>query len=130
VNLLIRRGVTHARVNWGRWIGDCVFCRSAMQLPPGCPVFTCHDCGESVEVEWPNSDLADGVQRLLMMRPEPYTRNWETGETLHDLLQENMLHGIMPAELDSPGVLLSISGDRIIADALPFSSRRQLEGGQ
>lgn len=130
MNLLIRRGTTCARVNWGRWVGDCASpaCRSAVWLSTGQPSFVCWDCGEPVEVVWPEAPFVAGIERLLSMRSEPWTRNWDADESLHDLLAENMRHGVLPAPrkyLDErlaagdDGVLLSVVDDAIILDSLP-----------
>lgn len=62
-----------------------------------------------------------GIERLLMMRPIPYTRNWLPGETLTDLLAENIEHGIGPSE---PGQEMAIVGDQITTDSLPRPKRR------
>ena len=85
MTLLQRCGVTHARANWSRWVADCPspFCSSALQLTPGQPWFRCRDCDAVAEVVWP-ANPAD-IERLLVMRPDETTRNWEPGETLYDL---------------------------------------------
>lgn len=123
--LLIWSGVPRvaARANWGRWIADCPRCTSALTLPPGRPTLECWDCGARAEVEWPAPEFVAGVERLLSMRPLVNTRNWQPGEDLHDLLQENVEHGVMnPLALEaatSGRTLLAISGDRIDVDLLP-----------
>jgi hypothetical protein len=123
MNLLIPRGVTYARVNWGRWIADCAsaHCRSALQLSPYQQWFQCWDCGEVAEIRWPPNPV--GIEQLLLDRPDPFTRNWEWGETLHDLLQENLVHGILPGgrslEGHPGGPLLTIVGDTITYESLP-----------
>ncbi len=119
-------GVAYARANWGRWCVDCPRCTSALALRPGAPVFDCWDCGARADIAWPS--FTHDVERLLAMRPDVTTRNWEPGETLHDLLAENMAHGVMPLPLDGGGTLLTILGDRIIRDALPAAHTRVLIG--
>jgi predicted ABC-class ATPase len=71
------------------------------------------------EIVWPAR--AEDVERLLSMRPDPHTRNWEPGETLNDLLLENMQHGVLSsvAESASAGALLAVADDAILMDALP-----------
>lgn len=120
-----RPGPVAARVNWGRWICDCPVCTSALQLQPGTGGFRCWDCGASIEVVWPDVAMQRGVERLLMMRADPKTRNWTNDETLEDLLRENAVHGVY----DSPGLeglfaqpgreLLVVAPDRIVVDRLP-----------
>lgn len=122
-------GVVYAEANWGRWVGRCParFCFSAMQLQRGQPAFRCADCGTGADVVWP--PFAEDAETLLMMRPDPTTRNWVPGEDLHDLLHENILHGIMPPELeDHPGGLVQvIAGDRIVRNEL--TSAQPMIGG-
>lgn len=103
--LVDREDITLARHNWGRWIVDCgsQFCTSALQLVPGTPIMRCWDCGWVTEqIVWP--DAADMIETILMMRPLEWTRNWEPGETVADLIAENLQHGIIrpPADLDDP----------------------------
>jgi hypothetical protein len=61
-----------------------------------------------------------GVERLLTFRPDVTTRNWVPGETLHDLLAENVAHGIGP----DVGESMTIIGDKITADTLPAARGR------
>jgi hypothetical protein len=66
--------------------------------------------------------MTTGVERLLSMRPNVASRNWEPGETLIDLMVENGQHGVfnqLPAAL--PGnSLLHVEEGRIVTDALPM----------
>lgn len=134
MTLLQRLGVAYARANWGRWIADCPspFCLSALQLQRHQPWYVCPDCGEAGEIVWP--EHLEDVERLLMMRPDPFTRNWEPGESLQDLYLENLDHGILPAPLEvlatQPGLILEVADDRILVDRapLPPAHRRQIEG--
>jgi hypothetical protein len=131
VTALVRQGfVAEASANWSRWVVRCGQCPNAGQLhpltrrgrydPP--PYFACTHCLAITEVIWPSEDMVKGVERLLMMRPDPSTRNWVPGETLHDLIFENGAHGIFDniGEGLPPGVtLFAVEDDRIRADALP-----------
>lgn len=132
-DLMLWSGVqrVQARYNWGRPIVDCPVCTSALTLPPQTPTFECWDCGARAEVEWPDAEFVAGVERLLSMRPAVETRNWHPGETLHDLLAENVEHGVMnPLALavgSGPGNVLEILGGRITVDRLPeLPNRLQL----
>lgn len=111
-------GVAFGRINWSRPIVDCPspHCRSALLLEPGTPLYECWDCHTTAPIVWPDN-WADIVQ-VLALRPDPVTRNWAPGESLMDLVEENLLHGILPtaAELAAhSGPLLRISDDRITA---------------
>lgn len=142
VTTVALRNTTYVRANWGRWIADCPspFCLSALQVFPGQELFRCLDCDTEAEIAWPAASMVDGIERLLIMRPDPMSRNWDWGETLSDLLNENMLHGVLADDrliaAHPGGTLLSISGDVITADTLPvlstarFRDRRQLGRGQ
>jgi hypothetical protein len=92
-------------VNWGRWVANCPApdCSNAEHygVDGGYPgglgreVFRCSYCGLLCPVQWP--PLTADIERLLVMRPVPATRNWLPGETLLDLMVENLRHGIYPA---------------------------------
>lgn len=112
----LNRPVVSAEANWGRWIVRCLICADALKLAPRTPLFQCWTCGLEAEVLWPVNTAA--IERLLMMRPLEQTRNWLPGETLTDLLEENVLHGV---GLTQPGDEIQIVGDRIITDTLPAS---------
>jgi hypothetical protein len=100
----------HARINHGRWVVDCAspLCASAMAPGPpaldgsqrvwpgltvGQSTMTCRDCGHVTGgVVWPPDTL--GIEVVLSWRPDPETRNWEPGETITGLLEENVAHGV------------------------------------
>jgi hypothetical protein len=133
VTSLALSGVVYVRVNWGRWIGDCPtpYCRTATRLGLYEPVFSCDACGYTTDAIWP--PYAHDIARLLMMRPDWTTRNWVPGEELHDLLAENMEHGVLaPApglELE-PGNhrLVAVYGDRITADQITPAAKLRAIG--
>jgi len=121
--------VVEAHASWSRWCVRCGRCPSAEQLfpfvrgiydPP--PRFTCRDCGSVTEIIWPTEDMARGVERLLMMRPDPSTRSWFPGETLHDLLIENAAHGVFDHLPDEPvpgATMFAVDDFAIRVDNLP-----------
>lgn len=111
-----------AAVNWGRWVVRCPVCPSALAARPGAPLFTCTSCGTDAEVVWPPEETVYGVERLLLMRPNETTRNWEPGETLVDLMMENGMHGIF----DRVEGVLTVDDGGIRRDALPATFRREL----
>lgn len=88
-----------ARSNWGRWVVDCAtpYCTNAWMVRVGQPHWDCFTCGYRNEINWPPDPAA--IEYLLEMRPDPKTRNWEPGETLTDLLMENIAHGVVPPEV-------------------------------
>lgn len=113
----LNRPVVAAEANWGRWIVQCLTCTDALTLTPGTPLFRCWTCGLEAEILWPIN--TEAIERLLLMRPLEQHRNWLPGETLHDLLAENVAHGIGPRV----GEEIAIIGDMITLDTLPASQR-------
>jgi hypothetical protein len=63
----------------------------------GSGAWVCGLCGVPTEIVWPVDPIS--IEAVLLMRPNPHTRNWVPPETLTDLIAENAAHGIFP-----PGV--------------------------
>jgi hypothetical protein len=131
---LVVPGTSPAYAAQGRWVARCAgypfFCSSAADVCPDVTAgFLCADCGRATEVIWPAASMVEGVERLLMMRPNPNNRNWEPGETLHDLAFENALHGIFDGLPSlSPGVTpFAVTDTEIRTDDLP-GPRPELQG--
>jgi ribosomal protein S27E len=123
---LIRPGqhVSEAHAAWSFWEVRCGACRyGAEQLKRFQAWIECRICGQVTDVIWPPEAMVHGVERLLMMRPDPTTRNWYPGETLGDLMMENGTHGIFDKFEHlavTPGEsLFSVDDDRIRRDKLP-----------
>jgi hypothetical protein len=64
------------------------------------------------------------VERLLLMRPDPMTQNWEPNETLIDLMWENGAHGIFTGATGK----LTVNESEIRMDTLPATRRPELVG--
>ena len=118
-----------ARAYCGMWIVDCLRCRNAERLDRFQPMVICSYCGIRIEIVWPSEEMAYGIERLLLMRPLPYTQNWFPGETLVDLAWENGLHGIFsyPDELGVADDPLIVDETRIRRDRLPVTKRREFK---
>jgi hypothetical protein len=105
--------------NWGAWKVWCParWCDNAMQVWAGDTFTRCGECGEPIpDLRWPPDP--EGVEALLMLRPAKL-RNWHPGETLHDLLVENVAHGILPPDPDRSQMLMTVSDDdRLISGTL------------
>jgi len=136
--------------NHGRWVADCPrpHCGNAEQY--GWDMyrtrggltessFRCREerggCGLVCEAVWP-AKHAD-IEWILQQRPAVATRNWLPGETLLDLMNENLEHGIAPmsqAALDDPnhpgGVVLRIENDEIQGGLLTAGTWRTEIGGK
>jgi len=91
-------GAVAARVNHGRWLADCPFCAGAELVDPDEPVFFCLTCGMGdnhhavMEVKFPRHRVK--IEVLLSDRPRAKNRNWEPGETLKKMREENKLQGL------------------------------------
>lgn len=125
-------GVAHA--SWSYWAIRCGLCPNGISLQPFQKTAACNFCRVVNEVVWPTPEMVFGVERLLMMRPDPSTRNWKPGETLGDLMRENAEHGIFDhlktSELvATPGVsLMTVEDFQIRSDLLPaLKPRRRAE---
>lgn len=86
---------TQARLNHGRWLADCPVCNGAELVVPGRP-FRCQSkpCTAVAEVVWPPAKTQAAIERLLALRPNPANRNWAPGETLKQLMAENVAHAV------------------------------------
>ena len=94
-----------ARINHGRWLVDCPGCNSALVIDLSELVFMCVECGNAAndgkwfQVTVPSNRKA--IETELLKRPwngrnpaEAVNRNWEPGETVATLRQENTDHDI------------------------------------
>lgn len=91
-------GVVAAYVSEGRWVADCpAKCGGALLVTPSDPWYLCVDCGAGwTRVVFPGARIA--IEALLMKRSliagVPKSRNWLVGETVADLVAENLVHGL------------------------------------
>lgn len=123
----VSKGISVAHASMGRWVARCSLCGAGTppQIRFSTSAFECVECGTVTEIVWPSEKMRQGIERLLMMRPNPVNRNWLPGETLHDLIWENGTHGIYDdleqLSLDvSPGdVLFGVTDTEIQTDRLP-----------
>lgn len=86
-------GPVLARVEHNRWLVQCEYCAGAQLASREDHRFFCVDClnaahgGKWRPVVWPR-DHAE-IERALLDRPVPATRNWIPGESVADLHREN-----------------------------------------
>lgn len=81
-----------ARVNHGRWIADCFWCRTAILTRPEWGVAYCGECGARYhldQVEFPKQYKA--IEKILLRRVRRDQQNWEYPQTVGDLASENEL---------------------------------------
>ena len=110
--LTTNQAVTHARVDWGRWLADCPSCSSAQNASREDHRFFCVECGnvavggQWIEVVWPSDAEMRRVEELLSMRPSKdnqwWTPTWATfapryfpREEIDILVAENIEHGVI-----------------------------------
>lgn len=93
-NLLV-----YARIDQGRWLADCPHCNGSEAVEPDTPLFYCLNswCSRPTgnlyaPLRFPKERVA--IERVLLDRPNPTTRNWRRGESLADLRAENAAHGV------------------------------------
>lgn len=109
-----------AYVSLGTWVARCPrpWCVHADHYGPGPNTgrvggltkthFHCLRCGLTCDAEWPPN--AADIEFLLAQRPMYETRNWLPGETVDDLLVENVVHGLIDPPPDLPGGPLTAGG--------------------
>lgn len=101
-----------ARCNHGLWIASCA-CGADGLPTPGCIVFPdapwgwCVRCGNRRHggcwrtVLVPTPEERARIEAVLLCRPDPATWNWRPGETVADLIAENVAHGVgVPEDVD------------------------------
>jgi hypothetical protein len=103
--------VTHARLDWGRWVVDCPWCASAQHASREDHRFFCVECGNAavrgqwISVVWPDDAEIARVEELLSCRPSKdnqfWTPTWATfapprfaREEIDVLVVENKVHGV------------------------------------
>ncbi len=90
------QGQVIARVNHGRWIANCPFCAGAELVEPG-EIFFClgadpdggmaKNGNHPMAVVFPENRAE--IEQALQARPIE-NQNWESGETISDLVAENV----------------------------------------
>lgn len=88
-----------AYVNEGRWIVDCPDCSGAQYANRSDRRFMCNECANVTigglwrPVVWPPAKTEQSIEKALAPRP-PRNAHWLPGETVADLLAENVEHGV------------------------------------
>lgn len=97
-----------ARVNHGQWIASCDCGAPLLPLVPtpggvvffDRPLVWCMRCRNGGTgrgwrpVQLPAAGLRDAIEAVLVLRPDVTARNWEPGETVAELVAENLAHGV------------------------------------
>ena len=96
ISAVARAPAIVAHVNHNRWIVSCPDCHSAEYLWPDTPLFLCSNClNGSVKGRWRKVKVPkerEAIERALRARPGPANRNWGPGESVADLVKENLAH--------------------------------------
>ena len=88
------RPILSPRVEHGRWLVDCPFCKSADLADDDDPRFFCLDCrneeagGLWLPVQWPRERKE--IEDALLDRKHTINRNWLPHETVIDLLAQTL----------------------------------------
>jgi hypothetical protein len=127
-------------LNWGRWQATCPRACGNREAFGRCDdgtmgglhddgSFTCrksHDgCGLITAAVWPPN--VEDIERVVACRPKA-NRNWQPGETLADLFDENLAHGYVPDDTAGGGEPLQIVGDDVVRGRLGFAAHPMLGG--
>ena len=90
-----------ARVDFGRWLGDCP-CGDAPVIDPEWSLACCLTCGAIYRaIVMP--DDAKAIEAALLERPYPLNRFWFTYETVDDLRAETAANAVaVPAPVALP----------------------------
>ena len=99
----VKNGEVVAYINHGRWVAECPDCAGAQIVSEKERRFWCVSCGNAaINFAWRHVRLPrdrEGIEAVLVVRPaarsdKAVTRNWTPGETIEDLEQENVTHGV------------------------------------
>lgn len=92
-----------AYINHGKWVVECPDCTGAQVVSEEERRFWCVSCGNAtINFAWRHVRLPrdrDKIEAALVVRPaaradKAITRNWNLDETVADLEQENVDHGV------------------------------------
>ena len=96
---MTQKAITYARVDYGRWVVDCPWCKSAQHASREDRRFFCVECGNApvnghwIGVFWPPE--WEQIEELLSRRPHPGNQWWWPGETVQGLERENNENGVI-----------------------------------
>jgi hypothetical protein len=80
--------------------------------------------------QWP--ERVSDIERVVLARPAPTTRNWLPGETVADLVAENIENGLIPSDMlggdGAAGRRLMVAGNEIAGPGLGFVDLREIGG--
>lgn len=90
-------------INHGGWKITCPTCSSAQLAHRTTRRLWCENCLNQehaalwLSVVWPPDAMVRDIERVLLLRPDPATRNWRSPETVEGLADENRAHGYVMA---------------------------------
>ena len=84
-------------VDAGVWHAQCLRCSGFSVPRRDSALHLCLGCWHGGDIRWRvaswSTDTVE-IEKLLLLRPNPGNRNWRGGETLVDIRQENIAHGL------------------------------------
>lgn len=89
-----KKAVAAVRVEHGRWLADCPWCKAAVFAPLTDPRFFCPECmntpvaGEFVRLQMPDEQTREQIVELLVKVPDESCRNWLSHETVAELARQ------------------------------------------
>jgi ribosomal protein L37AE/L43A len=78
-----------ARINHGRWVADCHYCKKGMLTRPDWGTACCAQCGARYAAGFVKFPEDPRIEQLIKLRPDPTTQNWDDKQTARDLELEN-----------------------------------------
>lgn len=88
----VERAAILARIDFGRWIVDCV-CGAGIATHPDWPAAPCVDCGAVyTNIVYPAN--RGRIEQLLSARPRQRNRFWYPTDRLEDLIALNVKYGV------------------------------------
>ena len=89
--------MVNAEINHSRWIANCPFCTGAEYVFLDNPVFLCQSCFNDGSKRPLMVNLPKGIAKIeaeLNKRQRLENRNWQPGETVKQLKDENLANGV------------------------------------
>lgn len=85
-----------AFISRNRWYLHCPHCRGGVSCGPAWPIACCFECGAVFDHVWFPENWKE-IEAVLLARPALDNRHWLLGETLEQLIEQNVSRGLAPA---------------------------------
>lgn len=85
-------GAVEAHINHGRWMANCRWCETGMYTRPDWGVAYCAECGARYNKGMVRfGEDADKIAEVLCLRLKREQQNWDSSQSLAELVDENNL---------------------------------------